>query len=160
MKHWTKRHPAIAESPNLIYSTINGLTTTFRHDLDPGALLYETEKALTYLKRNERHLQERSTSQPRWIWKRATTYILGWKFLDVDGNTKWIKFKLKTVPGIPPLPPPPTLRKLNTVRHIVPGQVIANYTELSQNRSRSLVLLSNKSQPLQILLLCLPGASG
>lgn len=159
MKHWTKRHPAIAESPNPIYSTINGLTTTFRHDLDPGALLYETEKALTYLKRNERHLQESSTSQPCWIWKRTTTYRLGWKFLDVDGNTEWIKFKLKTVPGIPP--PPPNFREtINTVRHIVPGQVIANYTELSQNRSRSLELLSNKSQPLQILLLCLPGASG
>lgn len=57
--------------------------------------------------------------------------------------------------------PPPNFREtINTVRHIVPGQVIANYTELSQNRSRSLVLLSNKSQPLQILLLCLPGASG
>lgn len=154
MKHLTKRHPAIAESPNPIYSTINGLTTTFRHDLDPGALLYETEKALTYLKRNERHLQESSTSQPCWIWKRTTTYILGWKFLDVDGNTEWIKFKLKTVPGIPP--PPPNFRE--TINN--PGQVIANYTELSQNRSRSLVLLSSKSQPLQILLLCLPGASG
>lgn len=151
MKHWTKRHPAIAESPNPIYSTINGLTTIFRHVLDPGALLYETEKALTYLKRNERHLQESSTSQPRWIWKRTTTYILGWKFLDVDGNTEWIQ-------GLRIPPPPPNFREtINTVRHIVPGHY---YTELSQHRSRSLVLLSNKSQPLQILLLCLPGASG